>query len=113
MMKDQIDGAAMNVERRPEQIHRHRRALQMPTGTSTTPRRIPRRTGRFVFGLRRLPEGKVLRVFLRVVILRNARAGTHLALVEARQLSISRETIDREVDRSIFSLVRDAALDER
>src|SRR4051812_25319582 len=88
MRKDEVDRAAVDVERLAEQIHRHGRALEMPAGASSAPRRVPGSRGRFVFGLRGLPEREVLRVFLCVLVLGDARAGPHLTLVETREPSI-------------------------
>src|ERR1051325_5174739 len=62
--KDQVDSPAMNVERRPEQLDRHRRALEMPPRTTAPPWGIPRRARLLVLRLRRLPESEVLRVLL-------------------------------------------------
>ena len=63
MRKDQIDAAAMNVDRRrPEQPQRHRRALDVPARPAGAAPVVPRRLA----GLGRLPQHEVARVLLRV-----------------------------------------------
>jgi hypothetical protein len=72
----------MDVERLAEQIDRHRRALEVPPRPAPSPRGIPGGADLLVFRLRRLPEGEVARVLLRVVVLRYSSAGDHLATVK-------------------------------
>src|SRR5688572_2873515 len=110
--KDQIDTTRMNVEGFAQQLDRHRRALEVPAGTAATPRRVPRRTDLFVLRLRRLPQGEIAGVFLRVVILGDTRPGDDLTAVELRQSSVAREAIDREVDRAVIGAVGHAVVDE-
>src|SRR5262249_24950981 len=51
--KDEVESAAVDLERRTERLLRKRRALDVPTGTAAAPRRVPRGVlARFV----RLPE---------------------------------------------------------
>src|SRR4051812_37695718 len=97
----------MDVERFSEVLHCHGRALEMPTRTSATPGGIPRRARRLVVGFRRFPERKVLRVFLGVVVLEYARAGSHFPGIEARQFAVPLELVDREVDRAVVGEIRE------
>ena len=60
--EDEIQTAAVDLERRPEDLLGHRRALDVPARAAAPPRRVPPR----VLGLRlvRLPEREVARVVL-------------------------------------------------
>ncbi len=60
MRKDQVEAAAVDVERLPEQRVRHRRALDVPARPAGAPRRRPLR----LVGLRELPQREVERVLL-------------------------------------------------
>src|SRR4030095_13800464 len=61
MREDEVEPTAMDLEDRAEQLLRHRRALDVPAGTPTTPRRVPPRV---LLRLVRLPEREVARVLL-------------------------------------------------
>ena len=117
MRKDEVHAAAVEIDRLAEDRHRHRGAFEVPAGTAASPRRIPGGAALLVLGLRRFPEREILCVLLRVVVLRHARAGLQFARVEPRELAVGGELADREIDRPVVRLVRDAlvhqALDER
>src|SRR5215212_4430484 len=55
MREHEIHATAMQVEGLAQILHRHRRALEVPTWATASPRRIPGSTGDFVLGLRRFP----------------------------------------------------------
>ena len=84
----------------------------MPAWTAAPPRRLPHGAASLVFGLRRFPEREILRVLLRVLVLRHARAGLQFARVEPREPAVRWELADREVHRSVVRLVRDALVHE-
>src|SRR6185437_791067 len=65
MREDKIDAAGVNVERLTKIFHRHRRALDMPTRTAATTRRVPRR---FSFTRRFFPKREVTRVLFFVLV---------------------------------------------
>src|SRR3954471_15129895 len=97
MRKDEIDASAMNVESLAEQLDRHRRTFEMPAGPPTAPRRVPRRARHLVVRCRRLPQGEVLSVLLRIIVLRHPGARLQLTLVQSRKLPVRRELLDREI----------------
>jgi hypothetical protein len=55
MGEDEVDATSMDVERFAEILHGHRRAFEMPTGTSASEGRIPRRPGFLILVLGRFP----------------------------------------------------------
>src|SRR5258705_8689355 len=65
MRKDQIDAAGMNVEGLSQVLHRHRRALNVPAGTTAPNFCVP---GGFCFCSRFLPECKIARGFFLVSV---------------------------------------------
>src|SRR3954469_15463878 len=62
MREDEVEPAAVDLERRPEDLLDHRRALDVPAWPAPAPRRLPPRVLRR--GLVRLPEREVARVLL-------------------------------------------------
>src|SRR5690242_21531484 len=97
MREDEVDAAGVDVERVSQQVDRHRRALEVPTGAPASPRRIPRGSSRLVIRRRGFPEREVLRVLLGVIVLGDSRADSNLALVESGQTTVLGESADREV----------------
>src|SRR5215217_8128786 len=83
--EDQIDPSTVNVEGVAEQIERHCRALEVPPRSAASPWGIPGSLRLLVLRLCRLPQREVLRILLRVIVLCDARARTHLAAVEPRK----------------------------
>ena len=71
----EVDAAGVDVERRPEVGHAHRRALDVPAGPARPDRRVPRRLA----GLRALPEREVADVVLAVLVGLHALADPHRA----------------------------------
>ena len=70
--EDEVGAAAVQVEGGAELVHRHHRALDVPTGAADAERRRPRR----LVGERRLPEHEVERITtVRVVGVAAALAG--------------------------------------
>src|SRR5262245_41220108 len=71
MREDQIDATGVDVDGcRAEQAQRHRRALNVPPGTTGTNARVPRRLP----FLGRFPQDEVARVFLVVLVRVDPRA---------------------------------------
>src|SRR5262249_3001672 len=94
--EDQILAATMDVERRAEIFYGHRRALDVPAGTSFAPRTGPRRLARFG----RLPEGKVARIAFALVDL-DAGAPEQLVAVLPGQTTVGRKSRDLEIDVTV------------
>src|SRR5581483_8996410 len=62
MREDEVEPAAVDLERGPEDLLGHHRALDVPARTAVAPGRVPPRVlGR---GLVRLPEREVARILL-------------------------------------------------
>ena len=59
--EDEVEPAAVDLERRPEQLLGHHGALDVPAGAPAAPRRVPPRV---LAGLVRLPEREVARILL-------------------------------------------------
>src|SRR5688500_1849569 len=110
--KDEVDSAAVQVERLPQILHRHRGALEVPSRTAASPWRIPRSAGSFVLGLHSLPEREILRVLLRVIVLGDPGAGPDLPRIEPREAPVLRKAIDREVDGTVVRAVGDPLLQQ-
>src|SRR5215468_507488 len=85
MREDEIDAAAVDVDRLAEVALDHRRALDVPTGAPAPPRARPTDD----VGRRRLPEHEIARVaFVRRDL--DARARDELVGVTARESSVRR-----------------------
>ena len=96
--EDEVGAAAVQVERRPVLVHRHRRALDVPTGPADAERRAPRGLVRE----RRLPQHEVERgAPVRVVGVAAACPGElqHLLLAVVRQLPEAVRTTTRRSTR--------------
>ena len=93
MREDQVGAASVDVEVLTQVLGCHGRALDVPTRAARAPRRVPPRLAR----LRRLPEGEVQRVVLRLPHL-DPNAGTKLVGIPARQLPVSLIGPDGKVD---------------
>src|SRR5689334_19260586 len=87
MRKDEIDAARVNVETLAQILHRHRGALDVPTGTAASDFRVARGFG-FTCGL--LPQREIARVFLLVLVRVDSftRAGDVAGEVDLRKLSV-------------------------
>ena len=59
MGEDEIHAPAVDIERVPKELHRHRGAFDVPPRSSRTPRAVPKRLPRFC----RFPECKIQRIF--------------------------------------------------
>src|SRR6186713_2241282 len=79
--EDQIDPTGMDVERRAEMSHAHRRAFDVPPRPALPDARRPRRLAR----LRSLPKCEVTDVVLGVLVGLDTFADTHLLGVEPSQ----------------------------
>src|SRR5262249_39003013 len=107
----QVQPAAVDVERRADQLHRHGRALDGPAGPALAPRAVPGRLA----GLGRLPQREVAGVALLVADL-DAGAGGHLLGVAVAQLAVVVVLGDVEVDvarRGVGEALVDQPLDRR
>src|SRR5438046_9647440 len=89
MRKDQVDAAGVDVERFGAAtlaglFERHGGALEVPSGPTPPERRVPGRAHLLVHRLGLLPQRKIARVVLRVLVARAPRADLELSLVESR-----------------------------
>ena len=113
----EVDTATMQVEGRAEVGQRHRRALDMPAGTTFSPRRRPKVGA--ILGLTGLPQGEVggrlAFIFVGVVGLAGGILGLGLELgeVDVVQFAVIRAGADLEVDRAILGDVGVASVDQR
>src|SRR6185369_14030157 len=98
MRKDQIDTAAVNVERLAEVLHRHRRAFEVPTRTALAKRRLP---ARLLLLFRLLPQNEVSRVILFVFIRIDSRAEDIGFKFQTGKFSITRKGTDAIVQRAV------------
>ena len=95
--KDQINAAGVNVERLPQVLHAHRRALDVPAGPSRAQRRFPG----LLPGFARLPESEVSGIVLAVFIDIDPRARLQAADIEVGQRPIARKARDPIVGRAV------------
>ncbi len=105
----QVHPARVDVERLPQLLHAHHRALDVPPRAPPAPRRVPHRPHRLVLRLHRLPEGEVAHVLLVVLVAGHALPAAARAQVHLGQLPVLRELGDVVVDRAV-RLVGDPAL---
>ena len=113
MGEHQVGAAAMDVEGQIQILLGHRRAFDMPAGTTLAPGGFPRGLA----GLGGLPDGEVQRIALAVADTRHtigaqvAMAGFHLVHIAVGQLAVLGEAADAEVDIA-FGLVGMAGVDQ-
>ena len=107
--KDQVEPSAVNLEDRAEELLRHRRALDVPPGAASAPRRLPP----CVFALLvRLPKGEVAGVFFQLTPLVFLGGVAHGLPVEAAgEPPVVGEAGDAVVDVSI-GRIGEAALEQ-
>src|SRR5437588_5544255 len=98
MREGQIVPAAVYVEGFSQVFHRHRRALEMPTGPAFTKRRWP---PRFVPLFWLFPQHEVARISLFVFVDIHARARNISFELQSRQLAVTRESSDAVIERTI------------
>src|SRR5262245_53633015 len=97
MREDQVLSTGVNIEGLAELFHAHGRALDVPTGAAFTPGCIPDSAHAAVFFACGLPECEVARIFFPVFVGINsaasgeARAGTYILELDARELTVLRE----------------------
>jgi len=97
--EDEVGAPAVNVERLAEVLGAHRRALDMPSRPSGSPRALPRGLP----GLARLPKREVHRVPLALVDL-HARARMHVFQATLGELAVLGKLLDGEVDVPVHSV---------
>src|SRR6185436_19290360 len=111
MRKNQVFTTEMQIEARAEQLHAHRRTLDMPTGAAFTPWARPENVS--IFRSARFPERKVGDGLLGVFVVPGAFAGTHFLKIKFQQLSVRAAAtaifLDTEINRAIVRFVCDAA----
>src|SRR5690606_7467083 len=90
----QIHAAAVDVEGVAEILAGHRRALDVPAGTTAAPRRGPRRGARLLLRLPALPEREVAGVTLATGV--RVGGGLHVLDLLAGELSVVGEGTDVE-----------------
>ncbi len=94
--EDEVEPAAVDVERRAQVLRRHRRALQVPAGAAAAPRRRPGRGLGFT-GLVALPQREIARVSLAILAFTVA-GRVHIGQLLPRQRAVGREGPHIEVD---------------
>ena len=108
MREGKVGAAAMNVNRSAQIAVYHGGALGVPTGTALAPRARPAGLA----GLGGLPQGKVERVVL-VLVLLDARANHKVIDVAARDLTVAGIAAHGKVHIAVIGCVGMALLDER
>ena len=107
--EDEVEPAAVDLERRPEVLLGHRRALDVPTGSTAPPRRVPPRV---LVLLVPLPEREVARALLQRGLLFLLGRIAHGVFVEpAREQAVVGKAVDTEVDVAA-GRVREVELDQ-
>ena len=111
MRKTQIQPAAVNIEPLPQIFTRHRRAFQMPAGTTAAPRRIPRCGQRFAF-LIPLPQGKIAGITLAARVCVGGILHIVYTLAGERAILFPRTHIEVDIPRIVKRRVCVPAVDE-
>ena len=107
--EDEIEPTAVDLEHRPEVLLGHRRALDVPTGATAPPRRVPPRVLALLVPL---PEREVAWALLQRGLLLLLGRVAHGVLVEpARESAVLGKAVDTEVDVAA-GRVREAELDQ-
>ena len=106
--EDQVDAAGVDVERRPEVGHAHRRAFDVPARPPRADGGLPRRLA----GLRALPQREVADVVLAVLVGLDPLPDPQALRIEAGQPTVGRPRGDPEEDRAIVGPVGVAALEQ-
>ena len=107
--EDEVDAAGVDVERRPEVGHAHRRAFDVPAGPARADGRLPDRLA----GLGTLPQGEVADVVLAVLVGLDPLPHPQALGVETGQPPVGRPRRDPEEDRAVVGPVGVAALEQR
>ena len=108
MREDQVDATGVDIERRPEVGHAHRRAFDVPAGAAGPDRRLPRRLA----GLGPLPQGEVPDVVLAVFVGLDPLPDPQPLGVQAGQPAVGGPRRDPEEDRAVVGPVGMAALEQ-
>src|SRR5206468_7244065 len=95
--EDEIAAAAVDLKSQAELLLRHRRALNVPTGSAAAPGRIPRGVLIWLLGL---PQREIHRIALALRAL-HPLSLIHLAHSLMGDLAVLRVRRDREVDVSV------------
>ena len=107
MGEDEVEAAAVDIQRKRDVLFAHGRAFDVPAGASPSPRAFP--VG--LTGLGAFPQGEVQRVFL-FVAGRHARAGAQFVGRAAGELAVAGEGANPEIDVAGGRGVGLAVLDE-
>ena len=107
--EDEVDAAGVDVERRAEVGHAHRRALDVPARLDPSP--IAGRPDRLT-RLRPLPQGEVADVVLAVLVGLDPLADAQRLRIEPGQPPVRRPRGDAEEDRAVVGAVGVAALEQ-
>ena len=106
--EDQVDRPGVDVERRAEVLHAHRRALDVPARPALADRR---RVGRLA-GLGALPQGEVADVVLGVLVGLDPLPDPELVGIEPGQPAVRRPRRDPEEDRAVVGPVGVSAVEQ-
>ncbi len=106
MREHQVFAAGVQVERGAEILHRHRRALDVPAGTSWPERRLPMRLA----GFGRFPEREIAGLFLVETVGVHTRAIFYMGEVLLRELAVGRKLGHAVVAGAIVGAVGHALL---
>ena len=107
--EDQVDAAGVDVERRSEVGHAHRRAFDVPARPARPDRGLPGRLA----GLGALPQREVADVVLAVLVGLDPLPHPEPLGIEAGQPAVRRPRRDPEEDRAVVGPVGVAPLEER
>ena len=114
MREYEVFAAQVQVEARPEQLHAHRAALDVPAGPAFAPRAGPEHLA--ILRHARLPKREVSDRLLLVFVAAHPLPHAHLIKIQFHQLPIPGAAaaifLDAEIDRAIRSLVGQAARQE-
>src|SRR5260370_24789772 len=113
MRNQEVDAAAVNVQRFAEIALGHRRAFDGPARTAMAEVCIPRRPEILIARLRLLPQREVADRLLVVPVSSNSGAGTRSGAVEVSQRAVTGKAADSEVHVAFGGLRESAGAPRR